>query len=84
MPEMLSYSNVAAIHTLWLAARAENRGLGWVSILDPEAIAETLGVPADWHLTGYLCIGKAAGNDNTPLLHRNDWQSNTDTVWTEV
>jgi 5,6-dimethylbenzimidazole synthase len=84
MPEMLSYSTVAAIHTLWLAARAENLGLGWVSILDPQTIAKTLSVPADWHLTGYLCIGKAAGSDDTPLLHRNDWQSNTDTVWTEV
>lgn len=84
MPEMLSYSTVAAIHTLWLAARAENLGLGWVSILDPEAIAKTLGVPDDWHLTGYLCIGKAAESDDTPLLHRKDWQSNSDTVWTEV
>ncbi len=84
MPEMLSYSTVAAIHTLWLAARAENLGLGWVSILDPDAIAKTLDVPDDWHLTGYLCIGKAAGSDDTPLLHRSDWQTNTDTVWTEV
>jgi 5,6-dimethylbenzimidazole synthase len=84
MPEMLSYSTVAAIHTLWLAARAENLGLGWVSILDPDAIARTLSVPEHWHLTGYLCIGKAAGNDDTPLLHRNDWQENTTTVWQKV
>ncbi|WP_375254156.1 5,6-dimethylbenzimidazole synthase [Yoonia sp.] len=81
MPEMLSYSTVAAIHTLWLAARAENLGLGWVSILDPDAIAKTLDAPIDWHLTGYLCIGKAARADDTPLLHRNDWQENTQTVW---
>jgi 5,6-dimethylbenzimidazole synthase len=84
MPEMLAYSTVAAIHTLWLAARAENLGLGWVSILDPEAIAKTLDVPDDWHLTGYLCIGKAADSDDTPLLHRSDWQENTQTVWKEV
>jgi len=84
MPEMLSYSTVAAIHTLWLAARAENLGLGWVSILDPEAIAKTLDVPEDWHLTGYLCIGKAAQTDDTPLLHRSDWQENTQTIWQEV
>jgi 5,6-dimethylbenzimidazole synthase len=84
MPEMLAYSTVAAIHTLWLAARAENLGLGWVSILDPEAVAETLHAPDDWHLTGYLCIGKAATDDDTPLLHRSDWQENTPTVWQDV
>lgn len=84
MPEMLAYSTVAAIHTLWLAARAENLGLGWVSILDPAAIAKTLNAPANWHLTGYLCLGKAAQSDDTPLLHRTDWQENTPTVWKEV
>lgn len=84
MPEMLAYSTVAAIHTLWLAARAENLGLGWVSILDPAAIAKTLDVPDHWHLTGYLCIGKAAQDDDTPLLHRKDWQENTSTPWKKV
>jgi len=84
MPEMLSYSTVAAIHTLWLAARAENLGVGWVSILDPKGVARTLDVPDDWKLTAYLCVGKAANDDDTPLLHRNDWQENTGTVWTEV
>ena len=81
MPEMLAYSTVAAIHTLWLAARAENIGLGWVSILDPEAIARTLDAPAHWSLTGYLCLGKAAFADDTPLLHQNEWQENTPTLW---
>lgn len=84
MPEMLAYSTVAAIHTLWLAARAENLGLGWVSILDAEVVARTLDAPKDWQLTGYLCLGKAAQDDDTPLLHRNDWQENAKTVWTEV
>lgn len=84
MPEMLSYSTVCAIHTLWLAARAENLGLGWVSILDPAAVARTLDAPGHWHLTGYLCLGKAAFDDDTPLLHRSDWQENTATEWQEV
>ena len=39
MPEMIEYSAVAAVHTLWLAARAEGIGMGWVSILDPRAVA---------------------------------------------
>lgn len=84
MPEMLSYSTVSAIHTLWLAARAENLGVGWVSILDPQGIAELLKVPASWQFTGYLCLGKAAFDDDTPLLDRNAWQANTATVWQEV
>ncbi len=84
MPEMLAYSTVAAIHTLWLAARAENFGLGWVSILDPDAVARTLDAPPGWSLTGYLCLGKAAFDDDTPLLHRKDWQENTATVWEKI
>ncbi len=84
MPEMLAYSTVAAIHTLWLVARAENLGVGWVSILDPEAVARCLNAPKNWHLTGYLCLGKAASDDDTPLLHRNAWQANAETVWHDV
>ena len=57
MPEMADYSVVAAISTLWLAARADGVGVGWVSILDPAAVAAALDVPADWRLIGYLCIG---------------------------
>lgn len=70
MPEMLTYSTVCAIHTLWLAARAENLGLGWVSILNPDAASCTLAAPANWRLTGYLCLGKAVFTDDTPLLDR--------------
>lgn len=84
MPEMLAYSTVAAIHTLWLAARAENLGVGWVSILDPKSVARALGAPKDWHLTGYLCLGKAASDNDTPLLHRNAWQTNAETIWQDI
>ncbi len=45
MPETVAYSVVSAIHTLWLAARAEGIGMGWVSILDPARIAGDLEVP---------------------------------------
>ena len=81
MPEMLAYSTVAAIHTLWLAARAENVGVGWVSILEPDAVARTLQVPDNWTLTGYLCLGIATEEDDTPLLHRKNWQENTAGHW---
>ncbi len=81
MPEMLSYSTVAAIHTLWLAARAENIGMGWVSILDPKTLHDTLNAQTNWTLTAYLCLGHAETQDDTPLLHRADWQENTPTLW---
>lgn len=84
MPEMLAYSTVMAIHTLWLAARAENVGVGWVSILDPDAVAGILGTPPAWSLTGYLCLGHAEEDTDTPLLHRNRWQRNTRTDWKVV
>ena len=42
MPEMIEYSAVTAVHTIWLAARAQGIGMGWVSILDPKAVASFL------------------------------------------
>lgn len=81
MPEMLSYSTVMAIHTLWLAARAENIGVGWVSILDPQTVAQTLDTPPSWSLTGYLCLGYPEATSDTPLLHQNGWQENTAARW---
>ena len=57
MPEMLNYSTVAAIHTLWLAARADNIGMGWVSIVNPAKICAILDAPTTWSLTAYLCLG---------------------------
>ncbi|AKS44738.1 cob(II)yrinic acid a,c-diamide reductase [Octadecabacter temperatus] len=81
MPEMLAYSTVTAIHTLWLAARAENIGVGWVSILDPVTAKTAFDVPDSWQLTAYLCVGYPAETSDTPLLHRNGWQENTETHW---
>ncbi len=81
MPEMLAYSTVTAIHSLWLAARAENVGVGWVSILDPASVKARFDVPDSWDLTGYLCLGYPAEVSDTPLLHRNGWQENTETYW---
>ncbi|MEA1672539.1 5,6-dimethylbenzimidazole synthase [Nitrospirillum sp. BR 11163] len=74
MPETLAYSAVAAIQTLWLAARAEGIGLGWVSILRPEMMNSLLEVPAAWRLVGYLCIGYPAEPDDVPELERAHWE----------
>jgi 5,6-dimethylbenzimidazole synthase len=74
MPEMIEYSAVAAVHTLWLAARAEGVGMGWVSILDPDEIATTLDVPADWKFIGYFCLGFPQEEDDMPALERAAWE----------
>lgn len=81
-PETLAQSTAMAIHTLWLAARAENLGLGMVSILHPARIEQLFAVPAGWRFTAYLCLGWPEFTDDTPLLHRAGWQENTPTRWT--
>jgi 5,6-dimethylbenzimidazole synthase len=75
MPEMIQYSAVAAVHTLWLAARAEGIGMGWVSILDPERVCKILDVPASWRLIGYFCLGFPAATDDAPELERAGWET---------
>lgn len=75
MPESVAYSAVLAVHTLWLAARAHGVGLGWVSILDPDQIAEIVEVPAQWRLIGYLCLGYPSAEADTPELEREGWET---------
>jgi 5,6-dimethylbenzimidazole synthase len=74
MPEMAEYSVVAAVHTLWLAARAEGIGMGWVSILDPRAIGAILDIPAAWKLIGYFCLGYPAEEEDVPMLETAGWE----------
>lgn len=81
MPETLAYSTVCAIHGLWLAARARNIGVGWVSILAPEEIERLCATPESWRLTAYLCIGRAAFDDDAPELERRGWQRRDPTPW---
>ena len=74
MPEALDYSVAIAVHTLWLAARAEGIGVGWVSILDPRRIATILDVPQDWIFIGHLCVGYPVTEDDRPALERAGWE----------
>jgi|SRR5690242_12886670 5,6-dimethylbenzimidazole synthase len=74
MPETLHYSAVAAVHTLWLAARAYGLGVGWVSILSPEEVARVLDVPNAWALIAYLCVGYPEEEHLDPELERHGWQ----------
>jgi 5,6-dimethylbenzimidazole synthase len=74
MPEMAEYSVVAAICTMWLAARAESFGMGWVSILDPARMTRLLDVPEAWRFIGYFCLGYPQQADNRPELERARWE----------
>jgi 5,6-dimethylbenzimidazole synthase len=78
MPETLHYSVVAAVQTLWLAARADGIGMGWVSILDPLQVIRALDVPKDWSLVAYLCLGLPAEEHLDPELERHHWEQRTD------
>jgi len=75
MPETLRYSVVGAVHTLWLAARAEGLGVGWVSILEPDVVTKALDVPPDWTLVAYLCLGWPVEEHLDPELERAGWQA---------
>jgi 5,6-dimethylbenzimidazole synthase len=75
MPEMLRYSVVTAVHTLWLVARSHGLGVGWVSILDPAALVRALEVPASWSLVAYLCIGWPVEEADRPELERRGWEA---------
>lgn len=74
MPEMVQYSVVAAVCNLWLSARAEGIGVGWVSILDPARVSDILEVPADWRLIGYFCLGYPEREDDRPELELQGWE----------
>jgi 5,6-dimethylbenzimidazole synthase len=78
MPETIAYSVVTAVHTLWLAARAEGIGMGWVSILDPAPLTGDLELPAHWHFIGYFCLGFPADVADTPELERLRWEKRAD------
>ena len=78
MPETIAYSVVAAIHTLWLAARAEGIGMGWVSILDPASLTSDLDLPAHWLFIGYLCFGFPMEMTEMPELQRSRWEKRAD------
>lgn len=74
MPESRAYAAVMAIHTLWLAARAREIGMGWVSILDPAAIRKILDVPESWDFIAYLCLGYPEQDSDQPELKRRGWE----------
>jgi 5,6-dimethylbenzimidazole synthase len=74
MPETSIYSVVCGIQNLWLAARTEGIGVGWVSILNPLAIKELLRIPVSVQLVAYLCLGYVTEFAEVPDLERDGWE----------
>jgi len=74
MPETAVYSTVCAIQNLWLAARAEGVGVGWVSILDPVRLRGVLNIPEHLVAVAYLCLGYVDQFANEPELERYGWE----------
>ncbi len=74
MPEMRRYSVVCAGRQLWLSARAEGLGAGWVTILDPVRLGADLDVPESWRLIAYLCLGWPEEEHADAELERAGWE----------
>jgi 5,6-dimethylbenzimidazole synthase len=75
MPQMSLASVACAIQNLWLAARAEGLGMGWVSMFDPQALANLLKLPEDVQPVAVLCIGHVAEFYPAPMLTLENWRS---------
>lgn len=72
-PEMDLYSSVCAVQNLWLAARAENFGVGWVSIIHHDHVRKTLGMPEHIVPVAWLCLGYVSFFHDTPELEQAGW-----------
>ena len=73
LPEMDLASVACAIQNMWLAARAEGIGMGWVSIFDPTKLAALFGLPEGAKAVAILCIGHVAAFYDKPMLEQEKW-----------
>lgn len=69
------FSTCLAVQNLWLAARAEGIGVGWVSILDQQRLARVLGLPTTVYPLAYLCLGYVSEFLEQPELEARGWRS---------
>jgi 5,6-dimethylbenzimidazole synthase len=74
VPETVVYSVVCAVQNLWLAARAEGIGVGWVSILEPDELRAALGIPPEVVPVAYLCLGYVTEFTGKPELELKRWE----------
>ncbi len=74
LPEMDLASLACAIQNMWLAARAEGLGMGWVSLFDPEELARLLGIPLGAKPVAILCLGHVEAFYERPMLEQEKWR----------
>ena len=78
MPDMDLASVACAIQNIWLAARAEHVGMGWVSLFDPEALRQLVRMPEGSRPVAILCLGYVAAFYPRPMLEEVDWAHRCD------
>jgi nicotinate-nucleotide--dimethylbenzimidazole phosphoribosyltransferase len=74
-PEAVRASACCAVENLWLAARAEGIGVGWVSIVEPAVLRAELGLPPGVEPIAYLCLGRPLAFRTRPMLEETGWRS---------
>jgi nicotinate-nucleotide--dimethylbenzimidazole phosphoribosyltransferase len=80
-PQTAAFSSVLAVANLWLAARAEGLGVGWVSFFDERELAAELGLPAHLEVIAYLCVGQVARFAPEPELELAGWARRRPLGW---
>src|SRR5580700_1797814 len=80
-PQVAQYSAVCAVQNLWLAARAEGLGVGWVSFFDERELAGVLGLPEQVAVVAYLCVGHVAKFPPAPELVMSGWARQRPLAW---
>jgi 5,6-dimethylbenzimidazole synthase len=78
LPEMDLASVACAIQNLWLASRAENIGMGWVSMFDPQALRDLLRMPGGSRPVAVLCLGHVPAFYARPMLEEANWAQRFD------
>ncbi|MCX5379370.1 nicotinate-nucleotide--dimethylbenzimidazole phosphoribosyltransferase [Streptomyces sp. NBC_00091] len=80
-PQMAPYSSALAVENLWLAARAEGLGVGWVSFFDEREMVRALGLPEHLEVVAYLCVGYVDEFPEEPELAQAGWSQRRPLAW---
>ncbi|WJD96125.1 nicotinate-nucleotide--dimethylbenzimidazole phosphoribosyltransferase [Streptomyces antimycoticus] len=80
-PQMAPYSSALAVENLWLAARAEGLGVGWVSFFDEREMVRELGLPDHLEVVAYLCVGYVDEFPQEPELMKAGWSKRRPLSW---
>ncbi|WP_445525159.1 nicotinate-nucleotide--dimethylbenzimidazole phosphoribosyltransferase [Streptomyces cyslabdanicus] len=80
-PQMAPYSSALAVENLWLAARAEGLGVGWVSFFDEREMVRVLGLPEHLEIVAYLCVGYVDEFPDEPELMQAGWSKRRPLSW---